>query len=226
MGQITTVNPATGEEITTFSTMDKNQVFELVGKARRAYPEWKKDYEKRRSYIYNLVEYLKKNKTKLAKVATTEMGKPISQSRAEVAKCALVSRYYAERAGEFLAPVKMESTARESYTRFDPLGIIFAVMDLGDPLYASNNYNKASIASFENYKMDMLKSPDEKQAWVPDEETLKAMYEAEKDDRIRRVKHDSMRSLYINAALILICIVLFLTHWCWMRRVGRKYNTA
>ena len=42
-------------------------MFELVGKAKRAYPEWKKDYEKRRSYIYNLVEYLKKNKTKLAK---------------------------------------------------------------------------------------------------------------------------------------------------------------
>jgi len=60
LGQISTVNPATGEEITTFSTMDKNQVFELVGKAKRAYPEWKKEYEKRRSYIYNLVEYLKK----------------------------------------------------------------------------------------------------------------------------------------------------------------------
>ena len=42
-------------------------MFELVGKAKRTYPEWKKDYEKRRSYIYNLVEYLKKNKTKLAK---------------------------------------------------------------------------------------------------------------------------------------------------------------
>ena len=42
-------------------------MFELVGKAKRAYLKWKKDYEKRRSYIYNLVEYLKKNKTKLAK---------------------------------------------------------------------------------------------------------------------------------------------------------------
>ena len=105
-------------------------------------------------------------------------------------------------------------------------GIIFAVMDLGDPLYAGRNYNKVSLASFENYKMDMLKSPDEKQAWVPDDDTLKAMYEAEKDDVMRRVKHDSMRSLYINAVLIIICIVLFLTHWRWIRRVGRKYNTA
>ena len=54
--------------------MDKEQVFQLVGKAKRAFPEWKKDYEKRRSYVYNLVEYLKKNKMELAKIATSEMG--------------------------------------------------------------------------------------------------------------------------------------------------------
>ena len=100
-------------------------------------------------------------------------------------------------------------------------GIIFAVMDLGDPLYAGNNHNRASIASFENYKMDMMKSQAENETWVPDDATLKAMYEAEKDDRIRRVKHDSFRNLYINGALIFICIILFLTHWRWMRRVSR-----
>jgi hypothetical protein len=100
--------------------------------------------------------------------------------------------------------------------------IIFAVIDLGDPLYASKNYNRASIASFENYKMDILKSQAENETWVPDDATLKAMYESEKDDRIRRVKHDSMRSLYINGVLILICIILFLTHWRWMRRVSIK----
>jgi succinate-semialdehyde dehydrogenase/glutarate-semialdehyde dehydrogenase/succinyl-CoA reductase len=71
LDQITTVNPATGEEISKFTPMDKNQVLQLVGKAKRAYPEWKKDYEKRRSYVYNLVEYLKKHKTELAKVART-----------------------------------------------------------------------------------------------------------------------------------------------------------
>ena len=58
MNQITTVNPATGEEISKFTPMDRDQVFQLVGKARRAFPEWKKDYEKRRSYVYNLVEYV------------------------------------------------------------------------------------------------------------------------------------------------------------------------
>ena len=100
--------------------------------------------------------------------------------------------------------------------------LISAVMDLGDPLYSSNNYNKESIASFENYKMDMLKSQGEKETWAPDDETLKAMYEAEKDDRIRRVKHNSMRSIYINVALILICLIMFFTHWRWMRKLGKK----
>ena len=104
--------------------------------------------------------------------------------------------------------------------------IIFAVMDLDDPLYAGRSSGKASLASFENYEMDMLKSPDEKQAWVPDDETLRAMFTSEKDDVIRRVRHNSMRSLYINAVLIIICIVLFLTHWRWIRRMGRKYNTV
>jgi succinate-semialdehyde dehydrogenase/glutarate-semialdehyde dehydrogenase len=63
------------------------------------------------------------------------MGKPIRQSTAEVEKCAWVCRYYAEKAESFLAPVEMESTARESYIRFDPLGVIFAVMPWNFPYW-------------------------------------------------------------------------------------------
>lgn len=70
--------------------MDKEQVFQLVGKAKRAFPEWKRGYEKRRSYIYSLVEYLKKNKIEMAKVATSEMGKTIKESMGEIDKCVWV----------------------------------------------------------------------------------------------------------------------------------------
>jgi len=93
LNQITTVNPATGEEISKFTPMDRDQVFQLVGKARRAFPEWKKDYGKRRSYIYNLVEYLKKNKTELAKIATLEMGKPLKESIGDYAYGRIAERF-------------------------------------------------------------------------------------------------------------------------------------
>ena len=135
LSQISTVNPATGEEITKFSTMDKNQVFDLVKKAKRSYPEWKKDYEKRRSYIYNLVEYLKKNKTNLAKVATTEMGKPLKESIGEVEKCAWALEFYADHGDSFLSDEVLNTDARKSFLSFEPLGVIGSIMPWNFPYW-------------------------------------------------------------------------------------------
>ncbi len=135
MSQISTVNPSTGEEINTFSAMDKNQVFDLVGKAKRVYPEWKKDYEKRRSYIYNLVEYLKKNKTKLATVATSEMGKPLKESIGEVEKCAWALEFYADHGDSFLSDEVLNTDARKSFLTFEPLGVIGSIMPWNFPYW-------------------------------------------------------------------------------------------
>ena len=135
MNQITTVNPTTGEDISNYSVMDKNQVFELVGKAKRAYPEWKKEYEKRRSYIYNLVEYLKKNKIELAKVATSEMGKPLKESIGEVEKCAWTLEFYADHGDSFLSDEVLNTDARKSFLTFEPLGVIGSIMPWNFPYW-------------------------------------------------------------------------------------------
>ncbi|MBI1663686.1 MAG: NAD-dependent succinate-semialdehyde dehydrogenase [Nitrosopumilus sp.] len=135
MSQITTVNPATGEDITTFSAMDKDQVFDLVRKAKRAFPEWKKDYEKRRSYIYNLVEYLKKNKTELAKIATSEMGKALKESIGEVEKCAWALEFYADHGDSFLSDEVLNTDARKSFLTFEPLGVIGSIMPWNFPYW-------------------------------------------------------------------------------------------
>jgi len=135
LSQITTVNPATGEAIANYSPMDKNQVFDLVGKAKRAYPEWKKDYEKRRGYVYNLVEYLKKNKTELAKVATSEMGKPLKESIGEVEKCAWALEFYADHGDSFLSDEVLNTDARKSFLTFEPLGVIGSIMPWNFPYW-------------------------------------------------------------------------------------------
>ena len=64
-----------------------------------------------------------------------EMGKPIAESRAEVAKCALVCDYYADRAPEFLKPEVIETSAAESYVRFDPIGSVLAIMPWNFPFW-------------------------------------------------------------------------------------------
>ena len=115
--------------------MDKEQVFQLVGKARRAFPEWKKDYEKRRSYIYVLVEYLKKNKMELAKVATSEMGKTIKESSGEIEKCAWALEFYADHGDSFLADEVLNTDARKSFLTFEPLGVIGSIMPWNFPYW-------------------------------------------------------------------------------------------
>jgi len=115
--------------------MDKEQVFQLVGKARRAFPEWKKDYERRRSYIYELVEYLKKNKMELAKIATSEMGKIIKESTGEVEKCAWALEFYADHGDSFLADEVLNTDARKSFLTFEPLGVIGSIMPWNFPYW-------------------------------------------------------------------------------------------
>ncbi len=135
LSQIVTINPATGEEISTYSAMDRNQVFELVRKAKRAFPEWKKDYEQRRSYVYNLVEYLKKNKIELAKVATTEMGKTLKESIGEIEKCAWALEFYADHGDSFLSDEVLNTDARKSFLTFEPLGVIGSIMPWNFPYW-------------------------------------------------------------------------------------------
>jgi succinate-semialdehyde dehydrogenase/glutarate-semialdehyde dehydrogenase/succinyl-CoA reductase len=135
LNQITTINPATGEEISKFTPMDRNQVFQLVGKAKRAFPEWKKDYEKRRSYIYNLVEYLKKNKTELAKIVTSEMGKVLKESIGEVEKCAWALEFYADHGDSFLSDEVINTDARKSFLTFEPIGVIGSIMPWNFPYW-------------------------------------------------------------------------------------------
>src|SRR5437588_717859 len=63
------------------------------------------------------------------------MGKPIKASIAEVKKCALVCRYYAEHAEAHLADERIETDARESYVRYQPLGPVLAVMPWNFPFW-------------------------------------------------------------------------------------------
>ncbi len=112
--------------------------------------------------------------------------------------------------------------------------IVPAIIDLGDPLHAQGMFFPAgtpSLASFDNYKMDILKSSksdDLKTApgWVPDDQQLRSMYEAAKQDRITQANHSSTRSILVNSLVILICIILFTFHWIWMRRLTKTITAA
>ncbi|MCB9283598.1 MAG: hypothetical protein H6563_05935 [Lewinellaceae bacterium] len=75
--------------------------------------------------------------------------------------------------------------------------------------------------------MDILKTPQKPgqeasvASYMPSDETLKAMYEAAKEDQIQRGRLDAIRSMTVSGSLIVISILLFLTHWFWMKRAAK-----
>jgi hypothetical protein len=48
---------------------------------------------------------------------------------------------------------------------------------------------------------------------------MNAMYEAAKSDRIQSVKHGGHQQVTLSVLLIVICSILFITHWNWMKRI-------
>lgn len=108
----------------------------LLQKASNAFLIWKtKNLSERLVFLPKLATILLENKEGYAKVITNEMHKPISQSIAEIEKCALLCNYYYENADSFLATKYIKTEASESYVTYEPLGVILGVMPWNFPFW-------------------------------------------------------------------------------------------
>ncbi len=133
---IQTLNPATEETVKIFNEMTRDEVERIIQKSHQAFLSWRKtSFSERRELMHNAANILRKKKNELAKTMTLEMGKPIKQGEAEAEKCAWVCDYYAENAESILSKEAIKTDASESYVRFDPLGIVLAVMPWNFPFW-------------------------------------------------------------------------------------------
>jgi succinate-semialdehyde dehydrogenase/glutarate-semialdehyde dehydrogenase len=90
---------------------------------------------------------LREKKSELAKVITSEMGKPITEAEAEIEKCAWNCETYAEIGPDLLANRPAPSAASESYVQFLPLGPILAVMPWNFPFWQVFRFAAPSLVA-------------------------------------------------------------------------------
>lgn len=133
---IQTINPATGELIREFDTMTEGEIKFIINNVQRAFNDWKDvSYSNRSKLMFKAAKVLRDKKEKYGEILTLEMGKPFLQAVAEVEKCAWVCEYYADNTEKILAKEIIKTDASESYVRFEPFGIVLAVMPWNFPFW-------------------------------------------------------------------------------------------
>lgn len=107
-----------------------------INTAQEAYGYWKTTtLATRIEHVQRLKEVLHRNRLHYATLITQEMGKPITQSLAEVDKCGLLCDYYCANADAFLKPKTIKTEAYESFVTYEPLGVILGVMPWNFPFW-------------------------------------------------------------------------------------------
>ncbi len=133
---IATINPATGETIQTFEPLTEVELEQKLATAQQAFVDYRLvSLAQRSHWMSQAATILESRKQEFGKLMTLEMGKTLKSAIAEVEKCALVCRFYAEHAAQFLADVPAQTDASKSFIRYQPLGIVLAVMPWNFPFW-------------------------------------------------------------------------------------------
>src|SRR5687767_13755114 len=133
---IATINPATGEILRSFEPLTENEIEARLQRAVAAFDVNRlRSLDDRAVRMLRAAQILEERAADYGRTITLEMGKPIGGSVAEVKKCALVCRYYAENAARFLADEPIPTDADQSYVRYEPLGPVLAVMPWNFPFW-------------------------------------------------------------------------------------------
>jgi succinate-semialdehyde dehydrogenase/glutarate-semialdehyde dehydrogenase len=131
-----TINPATEDPLETLELDTPERIQRALERADQAYRRWRSTpLATRAELLRALAARLREEEAAHARQVTLEMGKPITQARAEIAKCARACQYFAEHGPRLLADEPAPSEAAESYVSFEPIGPILAVMPWNFPYW-------------------------------------------------------------------------------------------
>jgi succinate-semialdehyde dehydrogenase/glutarate-semialdehyde dehydrogenase len=136
MKKLFSINPATEEILAEFPILTKKEMEEKINLSALTFEKWKKvPFSEKKQLMKKVALILLKEKERLAKIITLEMGKTIKESLMEVEKCATVCNFFAEQSENIIKKEIIKTEAKESYVSFDPLGIIFAIMPWNFPFW-------------------------------------------------------------------------------------------
>jgi succinate-semialdehyde dehydrogenase/glutarate-semialdehyde dehydrogenase len=133
---IATINPFNGETLKTFEPLTAEQLDHKLQLAAAAFSRYRKTaFADRAQSMLRAADILERDKVRLSRLITLEMGKPLKSSVHEIEKCAFVCRYYAANAESYLSDEVIATSATKSFVRYLPLGPVLAIMPWNYPFW-------------------------------------------------------------------------------------------
>ena len=129
-------DPSSGSVIAEYPLLEPQEVFLRLRKAAEAFEDWSnREIADRAKRFKRVAKLLGEREDRYASLVSQEMGKPISQSRAEIQKCAWGCEFFAEHAESFLKTESIETGASFSGVAYEPLGAVLAIMPWNFPFW-------------------------------------------------------------------------------------------
>ncbi|WP_276365883.1 NAD-dependent succinate-semialdehyde dehydrogenase [Chryseolinea sp. H1M3-3] len=130
------IHPFNQSIVGEFPVMTASTVNEKLHVAAKVFRDWKKtSYAQRSDLMLKAASIIRQNKEAYARTITLEMGKLLTEARAEVEKSATACEYFAENAAEFLKDQSISTEAKQSFVAFQPIGAVLAIMPWNFPFW-------------------------------------------------------------------------------------------
>ncbi|VEW00003.1 putative aldehyde dehydrogenase [Escherichia coli] len=130
------INPATGEQLSVLPWADVDDIENALQLAAAGFRDWREtNIDYRAEKLRDIGKALRARSEEMAQMITREMGKPINQARAEVAKSANLCDWYAEHGPAMLKAKPTLVENQQAVIEYRPLGTILAIMPWNFPLW-------------------------------------------------------------------------------------------
>ncbi|MDX3225206.1 aldehyde dehydrogenase family protein [Streptomyces sp. ME19-01-6] len=141
-------NPATGTQLARYAPQSPQEVDGILDATASAQAVWRRRaITDRTPLLREMARVLREGSDGYAALITAEMGKPITEARAEIEKCAMTCEYHADHAPAQLADRPVASHAAESAVVYDPLGVVLAVMPWNYPFWQFFRFAAPALAA-------------------------------------------------------------------------------
>lgn len=132
----TSINPYTQKTLRTYRPDSASTIERKLKQADRAFADWSAlSIRERADYLRKVGQYLTRNNQRYGELITAEMGKTLNEAIGEVDKCATACTFYADHAEAFLTDQLIDSDAQTSFTTYQPLGPVLAIMPWNFPFW-------------------------------------------------------------------------------------------